>query len=185
MSCRTPKFTQLNGLDLSRTLGRKLIDTVDTLRDIPVRFGLRTYEVHVIRTRWTGGERGLGQEVTISDTPILPTPLLTSLDGVSRVVNIVGLDEIGTVRVEQISGRYSENFLSGNDSEGNGQDADTQFFYEIQFPTPGTVSDGAPRRRFFPAAAPNYDASKFAWNITLQRSHVDRLDNGTPYAGSY
>lgn len=185
MSCGPYQYAQLNGLDLSKTLGRRLISTVDRLRDLNVRFGFRPYEVHVVRTRWTGGERGAGQEVVISDTPILPTPLLLSLDGVQRIVNIVGLDEIGTVRVEQVSGNYAENFLSGNDAQGNGSDADTQFFYEIQFPTPGTVSDGAPRRRFFLNASPTYDATRFMWTLSLQRSHVDRHDNGSPYAGGY
>ena len=60
MACGPTRFSQLNGMDLSKTLGRRLINTVDRLRDIPVRFGLRPYEVHVIRTRWTGGERGVG-----------------------------------------------------------------------------------------------------------------------------
>jgi hypothetical protein len=180
MSCREPKFTQLNGMGLSATLGRKLISVVDTLRDIPVRFGLRPYEVHIVRTRWTGGWRGQGQEVVISDTPILPTPLIQSLDGVQRITNIIGLDEVGTVKLDEVSGRYAEGFLSGTDSEGNPQDPDTNFFYEVQFPTPGTISDGAPRRRFFPSSAPSYDASKFAWSVTLTRSHADRLSNGDP-----
>lgn len=184
MSCNTPKFSQLNGMDLSKTLGRRLIGTVDRLRDIPVRFGLRPYEVHIIRTRWTGGERGIGYEAVIYDEPILPTPLVTSLDGVQRIVNIVGLDEIGSVSLQQISGRYAEGFLSGTDENGNPQDPDTQFYFEIQFPTPGTISDGAPRRRFFPASAPSYDASRFQWSLSLQRSHVDRLNDGSP-GGSF
>lgn len=180
MACGPTRFSQLNGMDLSRTLGRRLINTVDRLRDIPVRFGLRPYEVHIVRTRWTGGERGVGMEVVISDEAVLPTPLITSLDGVQRIVNIVGLDEIGTVRLEQVSGRYAEGFLSGTDENGNPQDPDTQFYYEVQFPTPGTISDGAPRRRFFPSSAPTYDASRFQWSVTLTRSHVDRLSDGTP-----
>lgn len=183
MSCNEPKYSQLNGLDLSKTLGRQLIQVVDTLRDIPVQFGLRPYEVHLVRTRWTGGERGVGYEVVISDTPILPTPLITSLDGVQRIVNAVGLDEIGSVRLEQVSGRYAEGFLSGTDAQGNPQDPDTQCYYEVQFPTPGTISDGAPRRRFFPSSAPSYDASRFMWTLTLERSHVDRLNDGSPGGG--
>jgi hypothetical protein len=167
-------------MDLSRTLARRLIGTVDRLRDIPVRFGLRPYEVHVVRTRWTGGERGVGYEAVVYDEAILPTPLITSLDGVQRVVNIVGLDEIGSVRLEQVSGRYAEGFLSGTDENGNPVDPDTQFFYEVQFPTPGTISDGAPRRRFFPASAPTYDAGRFQWSVSLERSHVDRRNDGTP-----
>jgi len=183
MSCGPTRFSQLNGMDLSKTLGRRLINTVDRLRDIPVRFGLRPYEVHVVRTRWTGGERGVGYEVVIFDEAVLPTPLITSLDGVSRVVNIVGLDEIGSVRLEQVSGRYAEGYLSGTDENGNPPDPDTNFYYEVQFPTPGTITDGAPRRRFFPSSAPSYDASRFQWSLSLERSHVDRLNDGSPGGG--
>lgn len=181
--CSQPKYAQLSGLDLSKTLGRQLIGVVDNLRNLLTTFGMRPYEVHVVRTRWTGGYRGVGQEVVISDTPILPTPLIESLDGISRIVNGIGLDEQGTVKLSEVSGRYSENFLSGNDEFGNPQDDDTQWFYEVQFPTPGTVSDGAPRRRFFPSSSPTYDPDRFQWNITLTRSHVDRMNDGTPAAG--
>lgn len=181
MACGNSGFSNLNGVDLSNTLGRKLIGVVDRLRDLNSRLGFRPYEVRVVRTRWTGGERGDGQEIVIWEQPILPTPLIASMDGVSRVVNIVGLDEIGSVRLSEVSGRYAEGFLSGVDETGNPQDPDTQFFYEVIFPTPGTISDGAPRRRFFPVSAPSYDATKFQWSISLQRSHVDRRSDGSSY----
>jgi hypothetical protein len=181
MSCGPTRFTQLNGLGLSNTLARKTIAVVDKLRDLNTRLGFRPYEVRVVRTRWTGGERGLGQEVTIWEEPILPTPLISSLDGVQRIVNIVGLDEVGSVKLSEVSGRYAEGYLSGVDDQGNPQDPDTQFFFEVVFPTPGSVSDHAPRRRFFPVSAPSYDSSKFQWTLTLQRSHVDRRNDGSPY----
>jgi hypothetical protein len=178
--CSEPKYAQLSGMDLSKTLGRQLIGVADNLRNLLTLFGMRPYEVHIVRTRWSGGERGIGQEFVISDTPILPTPLISSLDGITRIVNSVGIDEQGTVKLSEVSGRYSENFLSGQDYEGNPQDGDTQWFYEVQFPTPGTVADGAPRRRFFPSSSPTYNPSKFEWTLTLTRSHVDRLNDGTP-----
>lgn len=181
MACGPTQFTQLNGIGLSNTLARKLIGTVDRLRDLLTQFGFRPYEVRVVRTRWTGGYRGEGQEVVIWEEAILPTPLISSLDGVAHVVNAVGLDEIGTVKLSEVSGRYAEGFLTGVDEEGNPQDPDTQFFYEVIFPTPGQVADGAPRRRFFPANAPTYEATRFQWSLTLQRSHVDRRSNGMPY----
>lgn len=181
MACGPTQFTQLNGLGLSNTLGRKLIGTVDRLRDLSARYGFRPYEVRVIRTRWTGGERGLGQESVVFDEPILPTPLISSLDGVRRVVNLVGLDELGTISLSQVSGRYAEGYLTGTDAEGYGLDADTDFFFEVVFPTPGSASDHAPRRRFFPVSAPSYDAGRFEWTVTLQRSHVDRQADGRPY----
>jgi len=68
-------------MDLSRTLTRRLISTVDGLRDLLTRFGLRPYEVRMVRTKWTGGYRGAGQEIVVFDEAILPTPLILGLDG--------------------------------------------------------------------------------------------------------
>lgn len=175
-----PRYSQLTGMDLSNTLARKLIPTVDGLRDLATRFGLRPYEVRMVRTKWTGGERGLGYEVVISEEPILPTPLIVGLDGITRIVHAVGLDEIGACQLTQISGRYAEGFLTGNDADGNPLDIDTQYYFEVIFPTPGTVSDGAPRRRFYAVSAPSYDASSFQWRVSLQRSHSDRRNDGSP-----
>ena len=175
-----PKFTRLNGLGLSNTLGRKLISTVDSVRDLATRFGLRPYEVLMVRTKWSGGYRGEGQEFVISEEPILPTPLILGLDGVTRIVQPVGLDEVGTCQLTEISGRYAEGFLTGNDSDGNPLDPDVQYYFEVVFPTPGTVDDGAPRRRFYAMNAPSYNASKFQWTVTLQRSHSDRRNDGSP-----
>lgn len=175
-----PRFTQLNGMDLSRTIARQMIATVDSLRDLATQLGFRPYEVHMVRTKWSGGERGVGQEFVISDEAILPTPLLLGLDGVSTIVHPVGLDEIGGCQVTQISGRYAEGYFTGRDEDGNEVDPDVQYYFEIMFPTPGSVSDGAPRRRFYASSSPTYDAIKFQWRINLQRSHSDRRNDGRP-----
>ena len=176
-----PKFTTLNGMDLSRTLARRLISTVDNLRDLMTRFGLRPYEVRMVRTKWSGGERGLGQEFVVFDEPILPTPLILGMDGITRIVQPVGLDEVGGCQLSQVSGRYAEGYLTGRDSEGNPVDGDTQYYFEVVFPTPGEVADGAPRRRFYASSAPLYDPSNFEWRVSLQRSHSDRRNDGSPY----
>ncbi len=176
-----PKFTTMNGMDLSRTLARRLISTVDNMRDLMTRFGLRPYEVRMVRPKWSGGESGLGQEFVVFDEPILPTPLILGLDGVTRIVQPVGLDEIGGCQLTQVSGRYAEGFLTGNDTDGNPLDPDTQYYFEVMFPTPGSVSDGAPRRRFYAATAPTYDPGNFEWRVNLQRSHSDRRNDGSPY----
>ena len=175
-----PQYTQLNGMDLSRTLTRRLISTVDGLRDLLTRFGLRPYEVRMVRTKWTGGYRGAGQEIVVFDEAILPTPLILGLDGVTRIVQPVGLDEIGACQLTQVSGRYAEGYLTGRDANGSPLDEDTQYYFEVVFPTPNTVSDGAPRRRFYAATAPTYDAGNFEWRVTLQRSHSDRANDGSP-----
>lgn len=177
---RPRKFTDLSGVDLSRTLARKLIPVVDTLRDLRTKFGMRPYEVHIVRTRWTGGARGLGEEYRVSDVPLLPTPRLIDLSTLSEVVSPVGIDEIGSVTLDEISGRYSEDLLACRDEDGTTTDEDLNIFYEVIFPVPdGSDSGGAPRRRFFPVSAPHYTAGRFEWVVRLERARADHFRGDT------
>lgn len=171
---RQRKFTNLSGIDLSRTLARKLIPVADLLRDLRTKFGMRPYEVHIVRTRWTGGRRGEGEEYIVSDTVLLPTPRLLDLTSLAEIVNPIGIDEIGAVTLDEVSGRYPEDLLACRDSNGSSPDEDENAFYEVIFPIPdGSESGGAPRRRFFPSSAPHYYAGKFEWVIRLERARPD------------
>jgi hypothetical protein len=167
-------FTSLSGLDLSKTLARKLIPVADLLRDLRTKFGMRPYEVHVIRTRWTGGERGIGEEYTKSDTTILPTPRIVDLTSLSEIVQPVGLDEVGMVTLDEISGRYTDDQLRGFHDDGTPPDPDENVFYEVVFPLPDGSSGNVERRRFFPTSAPHYTAGKFEWVVRLERTRQDR-----------
>ncbi len=171
---RPRPFTNLSGLDLSNTLARKLIPVADTLRDLRTKFGMRPYEVHIIRTRWTGGERGLGEEYTKSDLVILPTPRLVDLTSLAEIVQPIGLDEIGIVTLDEISGRFTEDQLRGFHDDGTPPDADENVFYEVVFPQTDGSTGNAQRRRFFPVSAPHYTAGKFEWVLRLERARPDR-----------
>src|SRR6266704_2908723 len=103
MASKPPTFTDLTGDGISRTLVRKLVPTVDKLRDLNTKFGVRPYVVHVIRTRWTGGERGIGQEVVVQDVALLPTPKVTDLTGLTLQIQQIGAIEAGSVRVSEMS----------------------------------------------------------------------------------
>jgi hypothetical protein len=164
---------------LCDTLARRLVPVADSLRDLYTTFGLRPYVVNLIRTRWSGGKRGVGAELLVSDVAILPTPLLTDMSAVAEIVTPVGLDEFGEVLLQQISGAYTEDFLRGHDKEGRASPQDEQFYYEVEFPPPCEGRDGD-RRRFYMKGAPMYFADQFQWNIRLERARMDRNRAGDP-----
>ena len=176
MGCGKPKFTKLSGTELSRTLASCLISVADSVRDIYTQLGLRTYSVKIIRTAWTGGRRGVGIEYIKDSLDILPTPRISSLDELTEVLQPVGLDELGSIRVSEISGRFSEDQLLGRIPDGIPIDKDEQVFYEIEFPRADGIS--GVKRRFAPRSAPNYEASTLQWSMRLERTREDRARNG-------
>jgi hypothetical protein len=171
-------FSVLDGQALGNTLLFKAIPLADKLRDLRTRLGERPYRVRILRTRWSQGQRGRGQEMVVWEQMLLPTPLISDLTGVATVVNPVGLDEIGSIMLSQISGEYTEDNLMGKGTDGSLPDLSEQVFYEIEFPR----LDGKPgeRRRFTPHSAPSYKPTKFQWTINLERAHMARDRAGDP-----
>jgi len=177
--CTKPSsFTKLTAECFDKSLARSLVCTVDSLRDLYTSFGLRPYLVRIIRTKWSGGRRGAGQESVYREMLLEPTPRVMDLDGLTEILQPVGLDEVGGINVDQISGRYSEDELKGAIPDGDPIDKDENVFYEIEFPQP----DGRPniRRRFLLRSAPFYEADNYQWGVRLERSHEDRSRQGEP-----
>jgi len=170
---RPRRFTDLSGLDLSRTLARRLVPVADMLRDLRTKFGMRPYEVHVIRSAWTGGERGVGVEQVTSDVVILPTPRIVDLTSLTEIVQPVGLDEVGQVTLDEVSGRFTEDQLLGRHDDGSPLRPDETVFYEVLFPLPDGRAGNVERRRFYPTSAPHYAAGKFEWVVRLERQRPD------------
>lgn len=164
---------------LCGTLARGLIGVADSLRNLYAAFGLRPYVVRLIKTRWSGGRRGVGAEYVTSDVPLLPVPLVSDISSLSEIVTPAGLDEFGEVALTQLSGAYTEDFLRGHDPEGRPASVDEQVYYEIEFPPPCTGADGE-RRRFLLRGAPHYQADAFGWTVRLERARQDRARNGDP-----
>jgi hypothetical protein len=167
-----------SSIQLDQTLARTLIPVADNLRDLFTQFGLRPYRVKVVRVQWSDGARDQGTPIVVAENHLLPTPKMTGLDGVSEVLNPVGLDEQGSVVISQISGRYTEENLRGMDDDGTPIADNEEFFYEVEF----ISESGQPtfRRRFQLRGAPAYFAGKFEWQITLERTREDRARNGDP-----
>lgn len=173
------KFTVVTGQQIRKSLARRFVPLGDSLRNLLTKFGLRTYRVTLVTVQWSGGERGVGTPVVIKEEMVLPTPKLSDLSGITEIVQPVGLDEVGQLFVSQISGRFTEDQLMGRASDGSDIAHDTEFFWEIEFPSP---DDGAPgeKRRFFPRGVPKYEPGRLAWTVRLEKSHEDRTRGGDP-----
>jgi len=176
--CCGDDFTVLEGRAIDRTLIASLTGCVDSIRDLYTCFGARPYQVSLVWTRWSGGDRGVGAEEIVGFHRILPTPKVTDLSNLKKELTQVGMDEAGDLRVSEISPRYNEDLLQGSDlvvETGAPIPKDVQFYWEITFPRanmPGI------RRRFIPSRAPDLQPTKFQWRIDLLRASEDRTRIG-------
>lgn len=168
------KFTKLSGFEIDCTLVSSLTPVADCIRDLATQLGARPYRVSLIWTRWSGGERGIGAEDTVRVEEILPTPKCAPLSSLKLELTEIGLLEAGTIRVTQISARYTEDFLMGKSGIGEEIPRDQNFYYEVEF----LRSDGpGPRRRFIPVNVNSYNPLSFDWTIDLIRAAEDRTRN--------
>lgn len=169
-------LTKADAGTVAKSLAVKLIPTADKLRDLYTTFGLRRYTVTLIRTRWTGPVRGDGTEYAETSVVLLPTPLITDLQGVTEVVNPAGLDEVGTILLSEISASFTEEQLRGWDNQDNPLEDNQDFFYEVEF----VLADGSQtvRRRFYPRGVPLMQPGRFQWQVRLERTRDDRTPGG-------
>lgn len=142
----------------------------DDLRQLYTAFGLRPYRLFSIVTRWTGGEHGRGDEVLVSEVELLPTPRV-SLSGLRGSLSDGGLRERGTLRVDQISPRYTEDDINA-------------IFHVHPLPASHTgwiemredARDGSKmiRRRFVVQGTPARHADRFSWEVDLTQQDPSR-----------
>lgn len=148
----------------------------DSLRQIFTDVGLRPYRVHSVVYRWSGGEVGRGTATVVSDREFLPTPKLNDTAGIAGELRSSGLVERGTVRLEQISPRYTEDevrLLLHDYPLPRGD----QGFIEVRV----DARDGSTeRRRFIVRGVPYRDAQRFEWRAALLRQDADRARSGAP-----
>lgn len=180
MSSDRPKkdgFTRITSDSVGNNLVASLQKTVDKIRDIHTQLGRRLYIVRQVKTRWSGGARGVGIETVIDEMEILPTPMVTDLSTLTQVLTPVGLNEAGSVQVTEVSRRYSEERLLGLDADGDEPAPDEHVYWEIEYPR----EDGRPplKRRFTLSSAPSI-GSGFQWRFTLSKTDEDRGRDGSP-----
>ena len=171
-----PKFTKPDGAAMKKTLLRRLVPLADRARDLATKFGARPYRIRLVRTRWSGDYRGDGVESITSIIELLPVPRVLGLDGLTNQMMPVGTNEQGDLQVDNISGRYTEEQLSGLNDDGSPPDDTEQFWWEIEF----TRDDGRPsdKRRFAMSSPPTYNPTGLEWTVALTRLQGDRDRSG-------
>jgi len=167
--------TVLDSRTVGGTLLASLAPTVDCIRDLYTSFGARPYQVSLVWTAWSGGKRGHGVESVVREEMVLPTPKVSDLTDLSRELSSIGVDEVGSVRVSEISVSYGEDRLLGRGDDGTKIPDDQNFYWEIRAPQ---SSGDSVRRRFVPKAAPTKDAMSFQWKISLLKVSEDRTRGG-------
>lgn len=173
-------FTRVTSSQLAASLGQDLVPVADSIRDIATEFGMRPYEVTLVRTRWSGTARNQGVENVVQETVLLPTPLITDLSGVAQINTAIGLDEFGEVLLQEISPSMREEQLRGFGPNGEPIAPNENFYIEVEFPPPGFVDRDGERRRFTLKGVPMYFADKFQWQVRLERQRGDRKRSGDP-----
>lgn len=170
-----PKYTQVNSKTIARSLSQRLIPVADRIRDLYTRFGMRPYRARIIRIRWSGDMRGVGTPLVEKSIDLLPTPLVLDMSTMTEIVQPVGLDEVGTILMTEISGKFTDYQLRFLYEDGREPEKTEEIFYEIEFPKPDGSND---KRRFYLRSAPHYFAGKFMWQVRLEKAHQDRASNG-------
>lgn len=96
-------------------------DVIDGLRsDLHPAFGVRAYRVYTIRETWSGSRLGEGNRSEVA-TEITPQPLVEAWDGLRYELARCGLDEMGQVRLREVSLTYTEAELIGPSSLGKNE----------------------------------------------------------------
>lgn len=158
------------------SLAESLGETVDNIRQLYTDFGLRPYRVHSVVYEWSGGEVGRGTARVISEQELLPTPRLTETSAVQGEQRTGGLVERGSVRLVQVSPRYTEDqvrVLFHQLPLGQAR----QGFIELRVDARDGSSE---RRRFIVRGIPFRDAEGFQWRVNMIRQDEDRLRTGAP-----
>lgn len=182
MSCggagKKDGFTVSTPALLKRSLGQRLIPVVDSVRDLATQLGTRPYRVRLVRTRFSGPRRGVGVESVVQELELLPTPKVVSMATLTELVTPVGINEQGTIQLEQVSGRYTEEQLVGVGPDGAAVAANEAVYYEVEF----FRRDGGPSelRRFQRDSIPFFDAGKVQWVVTLVSVVENRTRGGQP-----
>lgn len=165
-----------SNVDPSRSLVEELGGIVDEARQMVTDLGLRPYQVWSVVVRWSGGERHRGTASVRSELQFLPTP---NVDGVARVSKDLregGSVVRGTVRMTELSPRYTEDdieLLFPRSTLAQGE----EHFIEVRH----DARDGrTERRRYVVSALPERRPGRFDWEVQLTKQDEDRTRRGAP-----
>ena len=162
---------------LRQTLASKLVPIVDKIRQLSTTFGTRPYRVFLVHVLWSGGRIGAGTPAEVSRREILPTPKVVDLSSTVEMISAFGRTEDGSVVVEEISDKFSEDDLMGGTPDlvdaanPNTGRSNAEFFWETQ--EQRNTSPVPVVRHYVPAGAPTRKPP-MGWRISLNKRDADR-----------
>jgi len=165
--------------DYKQTLLGELADCVDCWREISSELGARPYRTYLVKTRWTGSRRGEGIEKVIDEHEIWPSPKVDPVSSIQQQLQDIGLDEVGTLQISEISPSYTEDRLMGRSEKGKSIAQNESFYWELCFQRDNPL-ERTKRRRFMVTGVPSYEAGRLQWTVRLVRAGTDRDANGSP-----
>lgn len=142
----------------------------DRLRQLNTRFGLRSKRCFLVWTKFTGEERGEGDEKILARVEILPTPKVGDLTSLTLNPFTAGTFPVGSVRIQEISLSFTYDELMGTKVPGQDKPiADPiDFFWELVEDGRG---DAKPERaRYRVLGTPVRNESEVMWEVILERT---------------
>jgi len=116
-------------LDSDVLVDSLVVDVIDSLRDeLHTEFGVRAYRAYTVHETWSGGVVGKGS-VSSVETEITSQPVIDIWDGYRYELATCGIDQLGEIRLREVSLSYIEAELIGvRASMGKNQ----RFFWRIK-----------------------------------------------------
>lgn len=171
----TPRrpYARLDPDAYKRTLAQKLagVRLVDPLRNLLTVFGLRHYEVRILRLQWSGGARGQGAPFVVSSHLVEPTPRVRGIESLAQSIEGPGVQELGTIVVDRISAEYSEEMLRGLVGNEEEFPADCEACWEVTY----VGKSRTYKRRFNLTRVPL--RKTLGWECHLTRALGDREED--------
>jgi hypothetical protein len=169
--------------EVRSSLMSRLVPGIDKIRQIATTLGLRPYRVFMVHMLWSGDRIGEGHPQEISRHEILPTPRIRDMSATSEVLSSFGRIEEGSIVVDRISAKYSEDDLMGvtpdlidptlqRTGKRNGE-----YFWEVQENRPGCPNPIP--RRYVPSGTPTLMRGGLHWRVPLAKQMVNRSRNQT------
>lgn len=158
-------------------LADRLVPVVDRIRQLNTTFGIRPYRVFLVHLQWPN-RIGEGEPFELSRREILPTPRVMDMTSTSEVLRFAGLTEEGSLKIDQISPKYTEDDLMGRTPDlvdpaipRTGL-RNAEFFWEVverRNSDPPSIP-----RRYVPSAVPSIGRDRFDWTVALTKQSADR-----------
>lgn len=144
-------------------------DVIDGLReDLHPQFGVRAYRLYRVIRTWTGVVAGEGTH-TDAGVELRPQPKVMVWDGLRYTLAACGIEELGEVKLTEISLTYTEAQLTGQPLAAN---------QELFLALGEAHGQAQVTRLFAPTRPPYVDRIKdMGWVLSLRR-----VQSGAPWA---